>query len=103
MDWITKIRELAEARKMSLRQLAADLGVSQQFLNDVVNSKRAPSLKLKLAVLSRIGYDAPRDALLELLLTDEQKEAVLEWEHERGVKRAEKLAQKAEKNGSPKI
>lgn len=83
MDWLKQIAELAVQRGLSQRKLASILGVSQQFLNDVVNQKREPSLKLKLAILGVTGYEGARDVLLEMLLTEEQRVIVLEWERTR--------------------
>lgn len=96
MDWPQTIRNLATDRQQSLRQLSADLGVSQQFLSDVVNGKKAATWRLKLSVLAAIGYDGPRDELFELLLSEEAADAARKWEIDRGVERAELAAAKRE-------
>lgn len=93
MDWQKAINQLAEDRKISIRQLAADLGVSQQFLNDVARGSKPASPMLKLKVLDRLGYDLTRDTLL-LIFPDDIAQAIREHDVARGQKRSTKKADK---------
>ena len=90
------VKKLASDRAMSIRQLAADLECSQQFLSEVVGGKKPPGIRLKLKILGAVGYDAPRNELLELLMTDDDAAEVIEWEKQRGLARAEAKAPKKE-------
>jgi len=66
MNWIEEIKGLRAAGQ-SDASLAADLGVSKQFLSDVLNGKKELSLKLKLVVWKKLGRELNREAALALL------------------------------------
>jgi len=66
MNWIEEINSLRAAGQ-SDASLAADLGVSKQFLSDVLNGKKELSLKLKLVVWKKLGRELNREAALALL------------------------------------
>lgn len=66
MNWIEEIKGLRAAGQ-SDANLAADLGVSKQFLSDVLNGKKELSLKLKLVVWKKLGRELNREAALALL------------------------------------
>lgn len=66
MNWIEEIKGLRAAGQ-SHANLAADLGVSKQFLSDVLNGKKELSLKLKLVVWKKLGRELNREAALALL------------------------------------
>ena len=66
MNWIEEIKSLRAAGQ-SDASLAADLGVSKQFLSDVLNGKKELSLKLKLVVWKKLGRELNREAALALL------------------------------------
>lgn len=93
MDWPEKINELAAERRCSIRQLAADLGVSQQFLSEVVRGVKPASPMLKIKVLDRFGYDLTRDILIDIFPND-IAEQIRKVDIERGIKRAEHKAMK---------
>lgn len=62
--------------------MAADLGVSKQYLSAVMNRKKAMSWGLKVAVWDRRNYNLSRDTLLALL-PDEIATELIELEHAR--------------------
>lgn len=97
INWAAMVQKLASDRQMSMRQLAADLGCSQQFLSEVAGGKKPPGIGLRLKILSAVGYDGPRDELLELLFNEDEAASILEWERERGQRRANKKAEKQER------
>lgn len=66
MDWIQEIKNL-RAPGQSDAGLAADLGVSKQFLSDVLAGKKELSLRLKLLIWKRLGRELDRDAALAFL------------------------------------
>lgn len=54
MDWIDEIRKLRASKSLSDSQCALELGVSKQFLSDVLAGKKplSPKLKMKIWTLS---------------------------------------------------
>ena len=66
MNWIEEIKKL-RAPGQSDAGLAADLGVSKQFLSDVLAGKKELSLKKKLVVWKKLGRELDRDAALAFL------------------------------------
>lgn len=82
-DWGEQILVLAKERDMSLRELAADLGVSHVYLGNVVRGQRAASAKLKIKIWARQNCDLPRERMLELLLPCEVAEEFRAFEAER--------------------
>jgi transcriptional regulator with XRE-family HTH domain len=66
MNWIEEINTL-RAPSQSDASLAADLGVSKQFLSDVLTGKKELSLKLKVMVWKKLGRELGREAALALL------------------------------------
>lgn len=66
MNWIEEINSLRAAGQ-SDASLAADLGVSKQFLSDVLTGKKELSLKLKLVVWKKLARELNREAALALL------------------------------------
>lgn len=66
MNWIEEIKNL-RAPGQSDAGLAADLGVSKQFLSDVLAGKKELSLQKKLVVWRKLGRDLDRDAALAFL------------------------------------
>jgi transcriptional regulator with XRE-family HTH domain len=67
MDWIEKIKEVANNRGWTIKQLAGDLGVSQQFLNDVVNGKKPIPPMLKIKILDRLSYEITNELIIDIL------------------------------------
>jgi len=67
MNWIEKVREIAVKRKWTIKQLAGDLGVSQQFLNDVVNGKKPVPPMLKIKILDRLSYEITNELIIDIL------------------------------------
>lgn len=66
MNWIEEINSL-RAPGQSDASLAADLGVSKQFLSDVMTGKKELSLKLKLHVWRKLRRELSREAALAFL------------------------------------
>jgi transcriptional regulator with XRE-family HTH domain len=81
-DWIRDLVALRDARAWTDAQMAADLGVSKQYLSAVMNRKKAMSWGLKVAVWDRRNYNLSRDTLLALL-PDEIAAELIELEHAR--------------------
>lgn len=52
------LKDEIECRKISQRQLAADMGVSYTVLNDIVNGKRAVNTKFALLCEAALGVPA---------------------------------------------
>ena len=87
-DWVAEIITLANDRDMSLRELAADMGISHVYLGKVVRGEKPASAKLKIKIWGRRKYDLTREQMLELLLPDDIAEEFHEFEIERGKARA---------------
>lgn len=66
MNWIEEIKKL-RAPSQSDAGLAADLGVSKQFLSDVLTGKKELSLKLKCLVWTKGRHQLDREAALAFL------------------------------------
>lgn len=66
MNWINEINSLRTAGQ-SDANLAVCLGVSKQFLSDVLTGKKELSLKMKLVVWNKLGRELNREAALALL------------------------------------
>lgn len=66
MNWIEEIKKL-RAPGQSDAGLAADLGVSKQFLSDVLAGKKELSLTKKLVVWKKLSRELDRDAALAFL------------------------------------
>ncbi|WP_157896556.1 helix-turn-helix domain-containing protein [Acidovorax carolinensis] len=92
-DWVSDIITLRDERGLNNTEFAAELGISQPFLSDVLNRKKAVSWPLKIAIWSRKNYDLSRDSLLNLLPEDLSAE-LKEIDRERGRRRAAKIAEK---------
>ena len=75
MNWIEEIKQL-RAPGQSDAGLAADLGVSKQFLSDVLAGKKELSLKKKLVVWKKLGRELDRDAALAFLPAKAAEELV---------------------------
>lgn len=58
------LKDEIECRKISQRQLAADMGVSYTVLNDIVNGKR--SVNIKFALLCEAALGVPAHILMGL-------------------------------------
>lgn len=97
MDWQQVIRDLAEKRGWSMRQLAGDLGISPGYLNDVLNGRSPASLVLRIKLAGRMGWNKTSDLLAELLPDDAAK-AWKEWDD----KTTKQLGEAAEKKLSKK-
>jgi len=91
-DWVADLIALRDERGWKDAELAADLGLSKQYLSAVLNRKKPMSWGLKVAVWSRRNYDSSRETLLTLLPDDVATE-LIELDKKRGRKRA---AQRAE-------
>lgn len=96
-DWVAEIITLAKDRDMSLRELAADMGISHVYLGKVVRGEKPASAKLKIKIWGRRKYDLSREQMLELLLPDDIAEEFHEFEIERGKARAQKALAKSAK------
>jgi len=66
MNWIEEIKTL-RAPGQSDASLAADLGVSKQFLSDVLAGRKELSLKLKVTAWKKLGRELSREAALAFL------------------------------------
>ncbi|KPF48760.1 hypothetical protein IP87_09715 [beta proteobacterium AAP121] len=66
MNWIEEIKSLRSPGQ-SDSALAAELGVSKQFLSDVLAGKKELSLQKKLLVWKRLGRELDREAALAFL------------------------------------
>lgn len=66
MNWIEEVKKLRAAGQ-SDAGLAADLGVSKQFLSDVLAGKKELSFEKKLVVWKRLGRALDSDAALAFL------------------------------------
>lgn len=75
MNWIEEIKKL-RAPGQSDAGLAADLGVSKQFLSDVLAGKKELSLEKKLVVWRKLGRELDRDAALAFLPAKSAQELV---------------------------
>ncbi len=76
---------------MSIRSLAADMGMSHVYVSKVIRGELPASAKLKLAVWSRGEYDLQVHNLANLLLSDEAASALHEFEVQRGLARVNRL------------
>jgi len=103
INWQQEITDLCEIRGWSLRALAGDIGVSVNYLSEVINGKRPPSLALKIKLAGRIGWNKTSDLLVELL-PDDAATAWSEWDKKTtddlGKKSEEKLLKKEKQNRS---
>lgn len=90
-DWIPDLIALRDERGWTDAQLAADLGVSKQYLSAVLNGRKPVSWGLKAAIWGRRNYDLSRDTLLTLLRDDVAKE-LIELDRKRGRTRAARRA-----------
>lgn len=90
-DWVADLVALRDERGWNDAELAADLGMSKQYLSAVLNRKKPMSWGLKVAVWSRRNYDLSRETLLALLPDDVATE-LIELDKKRGRKRAAKRA-----------
>lgn len=82
-DWADQILSLTKARELSLRELAADMGVSHVYLGKVVRGEKPPSAKLKIKVWAQTDCDLSREQMLELLLPDDIAEEFHAFEQAR--------------------
>lgn len=80
INWPETVKDIADKRQMSIRQLASDLGCSQQFLSEVAAGKKPPGVGLRLKILGAIRFQGPRSQLLELLFTSEEASLIVQWE-----------------------
>lgn len=90
-DWVADLLALRDDRGWNDAELAADLGMSKQYLSAVLNRKKPMSWGLKVAVWSRRNYDLSRETLLALLPDDVATE-LIELDKKRGRNRAAKRA-----------
>lgn len=90
-DWVADLVALRDERGWNDAELAADVGMSKQYLSAVLNRKKPMSWGLKVAVWSRRNYDLSRETLLALLPDDVATE-LIELDKKRGRKRAAKRA-----------
>ena len=84
-DWANQILSLTNAREMSLRELAADMGVSHVYLSKVARGEKPPSAKLKIKIWTQTNCDLSREQMLELLLPDDIAEEFHEFELARSM------------------
>ncbi len=70
MDWQKIIRELAQKRGMSLRQLAIEMEIGNVYLSEVARGAKPASPMLKLKLLTATGQPLGRDELISLLPDD---------------------------------
>ncbi|GEM_PF-4539132 len=75
MNWSEEIKKL-RAPGQSDAGLAADLGVSKQFLSAVLAGKKELSLEKKLVVWKKLGRELDRDAALAFLPAKSAEELV---------------------------
>lgn len=94
IDWSKEIVNLAAERRISLRELAADLGFSHVYVGKVVRGEQPAGALLKMRVWSRTTYDHTREELLELLLPDDIAEEYHTLDVERGAARARAAAER---------
>lgn len=94
IDWSKEIVNLAAERRISLRELAADLGFSHVYVGKVVRGEQPAGALLKMRVWSRTTYDHTREELLELLLPDDIAEEYHTLDVERGAARARDAAER---------
>jgi transcriptional regulator with XRE-family HTH domain len=80
MNWIEEIKSL-RGPGQSDAGLATSLGVSKQFLSDVLAGKKELSLRLKLVVWKQLGRELDRDAALALL-PDKVSQELLDFHRE---------------------
>jgi transcriptional regulator with XRE-family HTH domain len=95
INWQKEIADLCEKRNWSLRTLATDIGVSVNYLSEVMNEKRPPSLPLKIKLAGRIGWNKSSELLIELL-PDDAANAWSEWDKKTTDELGKKLEHKAE-------
>ena len=93
-DWTSDIVALRDERGWTDAELAADLGVSKQFLSAILNRKKSVSWGLKVAIWGRRNYDLSRETLLALL-PDEVATELIELDKKRGRTRARHAAARA--------
>lgn len=98
MDWGEKIKEIAEKRGMSVRQLAAEMNVNYSYLNDVVRGKSPPSNIVKAKIIDRLAFEVTIESIMQLL-PDEVAESVKKAKTRSEEKRIEKANKKIIKNG----
>ena len=97
MDWTSAFRQLADDRHTSMRELAVQLGISQQFLSDVVRGAKPPSPWLKFRYYGLAGWKGSIEQITSLL-PDDLAEAVRAADQKGLEKLAEAARKKAEKN-----
>lgn len=105
-NWTEQILALAKERDLSLRELAADLGVSHVYLGSVVRGQKPASAKLKIKIWGRQSLDLTREKMLEMLLPDHIAEAFHAFELGRGRTRAPNVPVKTNKKrvvSSPRL
>lgn len=96
-DWPAKLKELAVSRHTSIRGLAEQLGVSQQYLNDVVKGSKPPSPWLKFRFYGLTTWSGTIEEITSLL-PDDLAKAIREKD-QAGLKT---LAESAEKKAAIK-
>jgi len=96
-DWIPDIVALRDECGWNDAELAADLGVSKQFLSAILNRKKPVSWGLKVAIWGRRNYDLSRETLLALLPAEVATE-LIELDKKRGRTRARLAAARAAKD-----
>jgi transcriptional regulator with XRE-family HTH domain len=57
MNWIEEVKRFRDNNSLSDAQTAHELGVSKQFLSDVLAGKKPLSAKLKMKVWALLGHD----------------------------------------------
>lgn len=70
IDWAEEIAKYCAQNGCSLRGLAAAVGVSVNYLSEVKNGKRPPSLALKIKIAERLGWSKRPDLLVDFLPCD---------------------------------
>lgn len=97
MRWTEEIEKLRDERRLSNAEIGAELGMSKQFISDILLGKAPIGTKLKLKIWGRRAYDLNRDRLLAFL-PEKVAEEVRAVEIARGHDRAEKLISKQDRD-----
>lgn len=93
VDWSQQLDRLKERLSLSETALAASIGLSKSMLSQCRAGARPLPLHAKFRLLDKLGYALTRDLMLAAL-TDDSRDAVVEADNRRALRRAERAVVK---------
>jgi transcriptional regulator with XRE-family HTH domain len=93
IDWFQLLDSLKERMSLTETALAASVGLSRSMLSQCRGGGRPLPLHAKFRLLDKLGYTLTRDLMLAAL-SDESRDAVLEADNGRAMRRAERAVLK---------